>query len=173
MALRTEYPFVLHKGFVDADGAVHRRGTMRLATAHDEIEPLRDPRVTGPDDPLLTVIVLSRVVTELGSLTRITPKEIEGLFAADLAYLQDFYGVVNFGSADEVSELLRAQDARVQAELAASAPGVFSSSTDVDDDFDPVSTNGAAEAAPEPTSDHAGAGARRRSAIEEVTSPER
>lgn len=174
MALRTEYPFVLHKGFVDADGDVHRRGTMRLATARDEIEPLRDPRVTGPDDPLLTIIVLSRVVTELGSLSRITTKEIEGLFAADLAYLQDFYGVVNFGNADEVSDLLRSQEARVQADLAASAPEVFTSGSDDDSDDDPQPSESRSDGASSPMpTDHAGAGGRRRGAIEEVTNPER
>ena len=167
MTLRTDYPFVLHKGFVDSDGTVHRRGVMRLATARDEIEPLRDPRVTGPDDPLLTIIVLSRVITELGSVARVTPKEIEGLFAADLAYLQDFYGVVNFGSEADVAELMRAQEARVQEELAASAPDVFSS----DPDDEPAGA--ADQPGMAPDDGPSGSGARRRAAIEEVVSPER
>jgi hypothetical protein len=80
---------------------------MRLATARDEIEPLRDPRVQGADDPYLTIIVLSRVVTELGSLSAVTPREIENLFAADLAFLQDLYGVVNFGSTADVRAFLK------------------------------------------------------------------
>jgi hypothetical protein len=80
---------------------------MRLATARDEIEPLRDPRVSGPDDPFLTVIVLSRVVTRLGALSQVTPREIENLFAADLAFLQDLYGIINFGTAEELEELRR------------------------------------------------------------------
>jgi hypothetical protein len=86
--LQTEFNFTLPKGFIDSDGALHRTGTMRLATARDEIEPLRDPRVTGPDDPYLTILVLARVVTELGSLTQVTVREVENLFAADLAFLQ-------------------------------------------------------------------------------------
>lgn len=92
--LRTEFAFVLPRGFVDQHGEVHRRGTMRLATARDEILPLRDPRVRG-NEAYLTVILLSRVVTRLGSVDPITPATIEGLFASDLAFLQDLYRRVN------------------------------------------------------------------------------
>jgi len=109
VSLRTEYEFVLPRGYVDRHGEVHRNGTMRLATARDELEPLRDPTVSGPDDPRLTVLVLARVVTRLGSLELVTPHEIEGLFAADLAFLQDFYGVINFGTQEEYEALLQAQ----------------------------------------------------------------
>lgn len=109
MSLRTEYEFTLPRGYVDPGGRVHRHGTMRLATARDELEPLRHPTVTGPDDPRLTVIILSRVVTKLGDLPMITSNEIEGLFAADLAFLQDFYGVINFGTQEEYEALLAAQ----------------------------------------------------------------
>jgi hypothetical protein len=105
--LQTEFEFTLPKGFVDSSGTLHRAGTMRLATARDEIEPLRDQRVSGPDDPFLTVIVLSRVVTRLGTLSQVTPREIENLFAADLAFLQDLYGIINFGTAAELDELRR------------------------------------------------------------------
>jgi hypothetical protein len=105
--LQTEFEFTLPKGYVDSSGTLHRVGTMRLATARDEIEPLRDPRVGGPDDPFLTVIVLSRVITRLGTLSQVTPREIENLFAADLAFLQDLYGIINFGTADELEELRR------------------------------------------------------------------
>ncbi|MGE3619578.1 MAG: hypothetical protein AB7L84_03855 [Acidimicrobiia bacterium] len=122
--LQTEYEFTLPKGYVGHDGTLHRRGTMRLATARDELEPLRDPRIGGPDDPFLTVIVLSRVVTQLGTLRQVTPGDIEGLFAVDLAYLQDFYGVINFGSDEDVEELLAAQRAAsAPAPAPASAPG--------------------------------------------------
>ena len=109
MSLATEYEFVLPRGYVDARGEVHHRGTMRLATARDELEPLRDPTVSGPDDPRLTVLVLARVITRLGSLELVTPHEIEGLFTADLAFLQDFYGVINFGSQEEYEALLADQ----------------------------------------------------------------
>ena len=109
MSLRTEYEFTLPRGYVDRQGAVHRNGVMRLATARDELEPLRDPTISGPDDPRLTILVLARVVTRLGSLELVTPHEIEGLFAADLAFLQDFYGVINFGNQEEYEALLQAQ----------------------------------------------------------------
>ena len=96
MSLQTEFPFTLRKGYVDEQGTLHRTGTMRLATARDEIQPLRDPRVKE-NEAYLTVILLSRVITELGELSQITPKVVEGLFAADLAYLQDVYDTINFG----------------------------------------------------------------------------
>lgn len=95
MSLRTEFPFTLPKGYVDGDGTLHRHGVMRLATARDEIAPLRDSRVQE-NEAYLTVILLSRVITELGGVDQVTPKVIEGLFASDLNYLQDYYQVINF-----------------------------------------------------------------------------
>jgi hypothetical protein len=92
--LRTEYPFILPRGYVDDAGTVHRDGVMRLATARDEILPQRDPRVRE-NDAYLTVILLARVVTRLGSVQGVTTGTIEGLFASDLAFLQDLYRRVN------------------------------------------------------------------------------
>lgn len=92
--LRTEYEFALPMGYVDEEGTLHREGVMRLATAADEILPLKDPRVQK-NPAYLVVILLSRVITRLGSLEAITPKNIEGLFAADLNYLQRLYNDVN------------------------------------------------------------------------------
>src|SRR6266403_4810705 len=91
---QTEYEFTLPLGYQDAQGNCHRDGTMRLATAGDEILPLKDQRVqTNP--AYLVVILLSRVITRLGSLDAINPKVIEGLFASDLAYIQEFYNRIN------------------------------------------------------------------------------
>jgi hypothetical protein len=92
--LQTEFPFALPRGYVDAEGNLHREGVMRLATAYDEIAPMKDPRVQA-NPGYLVIILLSRVITRLGELTHINPKVIEGLFAADLAYLQDFYRRIN------------------------------------------------------------------------------
>ena len=92
--LRTEFEFELPRGYVDGNGTVHRHGVMRLATARDEILPQRDPRVRE-NEAYLTVILLARVVTRLGSITQVTPGTIEGLFASDLAFLQDLYRRVN------------------------------------------------------------------------------
>lgn len=134
--LQTEFDFTLPKGYVDSTGTLHRVGTMRLATARDEIEPLRDPRVSGADDPFLTVIVLSRVVTRLGTLSQVTPREIENLFAADLAFLQDLYGIINFGSPEELDELRRSTApaaAPAPAPVADGADGGFDGG-DPDDD---------------------------------------
>ena len=123
MSLQTRYDFTLPRGYVDDQGVVHRTGTMRLATARDELEPLRDPMIDGADDPRLTVVVLARVVERLGTLELVTTREIEGLFAADLAFLQDFYGVINFGSQEEYEELLAAQrDAGAPVTTSAVAP---------------------------------------------------
>lgn len=93
-SLRTEFAFELPRGYVDAAGTVHREGVMRLATARDEILPLRDPRVQE-NEAYLTVLLLSRVVTRLGSLPEISTDVVEGMFAADLAFLQDLYRRVN------------------------------------------------------------------------------
>lgn len=123
MALKTEFAFTLPRGFLAADGSVHRRGVMRLATARDEIEPLRDPRVQGADDPFLTIIVLSRVITELGTLQAVTPREIENLFAADLAFLQDLYGIVNFGSPTDIAVFLAEAEAAIEPEAVSSRAG--------------------------------------------------
>jgi hypothetical protein len=104
MSLRTEFSFTLPKGYVDAEGRLHREGTMRLATARDELEPQRDPRVRD-NDAFATVIVLARVVTELGSVSRVTTKVIEDLFVSDFAYLQDLYRIVNFQDASILDSL--------------------------------------------------------------------
>lgn len=91
---QTEYEFVLPKGYVDEEGQLHRDGIMRLATAADEILPLKDPRVQS-NPAYLTIIILSRVVTRLGSLEAINPRIIEGLFASDIAFLQSLYERIN------------------------------------------------------------------------------
>jgi hypothetical protein len=94
MTLQTEFEFTLPRGYVDREGNVHKKGTMRLATAADEITPLRDPRVTA-NQAYLAVILLARVITRLGSLPDINTGVIENLFSADFAYLQEFYRRIN------------------------------------------------------------------------------
>jgi hypothetical protein len=91
---RTEVDFTLPLGYLDADGTLHREGTMRLATAADEILPLKDPRVQQ-NAAYLVVILLSRVVTRLEGVSQVTPKVIEGLYSADLAHLQSLYNHMN------------------------------------------------------------------------------
>ena|ERR1700732_4853428 len=92
--IQTEYPFALPVGYQDEQGSLHREGTMRLATAADEILPLNDPRVQK-NQAYLIMILFARVITRLGSISQINPKVIEGLYAADLAYLQEFYNQIN------------------------------------------------------------------------------
>lgn len=99
--LQTEFPFTLPQGYVDEAGDRHREGTMRLATAADEITPLRDPRVKA-NPAYLSVILLSRVVTELGGVEEVTPHTIENLYVADLAHLQSLYERINSRGADAV-----------------------------------------------------------------------
>ena len=89
-----EFEFELPQGYVDAEGNVQRQGVMRLATALDEIEPLSDPRVEA-NEAYLVILLLSRVITRLGSLTAVTPQVVEGVYAADLAYLQELYQRLN------------------------------------------------------------------------------
>jgi hypothetical protein len=100
-SFQTEIEFELPKGYLDESGTLHRRGTMRLATAADEILPLRDPRVQQ-NEAYLAVIVLSRVITRLGSLPDVHTGIIEGLFASDLAYVERLYE--KFNGADDASE---------------------------------------------------------------------
>jgi hypothetical protein len=92
--MKTEFAFTLPRGYLDAAGNVHREGAMRLATARDEIEPLRSPEVRQ-NDAYLTVMLLSRVVTRLGDLPEVTPGVVEGLFAADFDHLQRLYERLN------------------------------------------------------------------------------
>jgi hypothetical protein len=99
--LQTEFPFRLPMGYVDANGTRHRDGVMRMATAHDEIAPLKDPRVQA-NEAYLLIVLLSRVVTTLGDLPQINPKTIEGLYAGDLAYLQDLYRRINASGTDRI-----------------------------------------------------------------------
>jgi hypothetical protein len=94
MAFQTEFEFALPKGYVDENGNLHRKGFMRLATAADEILPMKDPRVQA-NPAYMTVILLSRVITKLGVLEVINTKTIENLFASDMSYLQEFYGRIN------------------------------------------------------------------------------
>ena len=89
-----EYDFELPKGYVDSAGNIHSQGAMRLAMAIDEIEPLRDPRVQA-NEAYLLILLLARVVTRLGTLPAVTPEIIEGIYASDLAYLQDLYQHLN------------------------------------------------------------------------------
>ncbi len=94
MVLQTEYEFTLPKGYVDNDGTMHKNGVMRLASAADEILPMKDPRVQS-NPAYLTVILLSRVVTKLGELRDVNPGIVEKLFVGDLTYLQEFYNTIN------------------------------------------------------------------------------
>jgi hypothetical protein len=93
-ALRTEFDFELPRGYLDGDGTLHRSGTMRLATARDELLPLYDARVQE-NAAFTTVVLLSRVIVSLGSLPAITSNVIENMFASDVAFLQDFYRRIN------------------------------------------------------------------------------
>jgi hypothetical protein len=92
--MRTEFPFTLPRGYLDASGTVHKEGAMRLATARDEIEPLRSAEVRQ-NEAYLTVLLLSRVVTRLGDVTDVTPDVVENLFAADFDHLQRLYERLN------------------------------------------------------------------------------
>lgn len=89
-----EFPFTLPHGVRDGEGVLHREGAMRMSTAYDEIAPLKDPRVqTNPG--YLVVILMSRVITRLGSIQYINPKVIEGMPSGDLVFLQELYRRIN------------------------------------------------------------------------------
>jgi hypothetical protein len=92
--LQTEFEFTLPRGYVDSDGTLHKKGKMRLATAMDEIAPMRDPRVRA-NQAYLVIILLARVITQIGTIDNIDTGIVENFFSADLAYLQDFYRRIN------------------------------------------------------------------------------
>ena len=92
--MQTDYEFTLPKGYRDEAGTVHREGTMRLATARDEIEPLRDPAARR-NEAYLTVLLLSRVITRIGTVTAVEPALVEALYAADFDHLQRLYERIN------------------------------------------------------------------------------
>ncbi|MEO1591043.1 MAG: hypothetical protein AAFU71_07095 [Cyanobacteria bacterium J06632_22] len=92
--IQTTFTFELPTGYIDAAGQVHRQGVMRLARTADEIEPMSDPRVQA-NPAYATVIILARVIQSLGALPTVSPIVIEGLFAGDLNYLQNFYRDIN------------------------------------------------------------------------------
>ena len=94
MAFQTEVEFTLPRGYMDEGGMLHQDGVMRLATAADEILPLKDPRVQS-NPAYLTVIVLSRVITKLGGLPDVNPRIVENLYASDVSFLQSLYQKIN------------------------------------------------------------------------------
>jgi hypothetical protein len=100
--LRTEYPFTLPRGYVDEHGRMHRDGVMRLATARDELSTQADQRVRQ-NPAYLTVLLLERTVTTLGTLAAVDTFVIESLFASDLAFLQDLYRRINADGHTEVA----------------------------------------------------------------------
>ena len=122
--IRTEYPFVLPRGYVDEQGAVHREGVMRLATARDEISTQTDPRVQQ-NPAYLTVLLLSRTVTRLGRVQQPDTLVIENLFASDLAFLQDLYRRINQDGNTEVSVVCPACGNSFAVDVAGDASGEF------------------------------------------------
>lgn len=111
MVFQTEIEFTLPKGYLDGDGVLHKEGTMRLATAADEILPLKDPRVKQ-NPAYLAVIVLSRVINRLGALSDVNTKVVEGLFASDLNYLQALYESLNGDGTAELPDVPQVTERR-------------------------------------------------------------
>ncbi|WP_405760658.1 hypothetical protein OG234_20210 [Streptomyces sp. NBC_01420] len=92
--LQTEFEFELPRGYVDDEGRVHRTGSMRLATARDELRPQIDLRVKE-NPAYLSVVLLSQVITRLGTITDVHAGVVERMYATDVAFLQDFYRRIN------------------------------------------------------------------------------
>ena len=117
MGLQTEFEFTLPRGYVDQNGNLHRHGIMRLATARDEIDPLRDPRVRN-NEAYLVIVLLSRVIVRLGDFAQVSTGMIENLFAADLAYLQAFYRQINEEGTSRIKVQCTNCNAQVEIDLA-------------------------------------------------------
>lgn len=128
-AVQTEFEFTLPRGFVDSDGRLHKTGTMRLATAMDEIEPLRDPRVRN-NQAYLVIILLARVITRLGPLTNIATGDIEKLYTSDLAYLQRLYRQLNERGTSIVTAQCPGCGSEVEVDIASLGGSQATPSTD-------------------------------------------
>lgn len=120
--LVTRFDFTLPRGFVDVDGQVHRDGVMRLATARDEILPLRDPRVRD-NEAYLAIVLLARVVERIGTIQDVSPGVIENLFAGDLEHLQDLYRTLNRNDTSTIVVRCPDCDQEFAVDTAADAPG--------------------------------------------------
>ena len=121
-ALRTEYPFVLPRGYVDEEGRVHREGVMRLATGRDELMPQTDPRVRQ-NSAYLSILLLERTVTSLGTLPSVDTFVVENLFASDLAFLQDLYRRINSEGRTEAAVSCPSCGHDFAVDLAGDGPG--------------------------------------------------
>lgn len=117
IGLQTEFEFTLPRGYVDQDGNLHRKGMMRLATAMDEIIPLQDRRVRD-NQAYLVIVLLSRVITKLGTLPALDTSIIENLFAADLAYLQALYRRINEEGTTQLTVVCPECQTRFEVDLA-------------------------------------------------------
>lgn len=120
--LVTEFDFVLPRGYVDSAGTVHRHGTMRLATARDELVPAHDDRVRE-NSAYLTIVLLSRVITRLGAVTDVHPSMVEDMFASDVAFLQDLYGRINQEGHTHAAVTCPACEHEFTVDVAGDAPG--------------------------------------------------
>lgn len=122
--LVTEFDFELPLGYVDPSGETHKNGVMRLSTARDEIMPLRDPRVRE-NEAYLTVVLLSRVVSKLGSLNEVTPGVVEGLFSPDIAFLQNLYSKINSDGRASKDVTCPNCDTEISVDMTGGSPGEF------------------------------------------------
>lgn len=122
VGLRTEYPFVLPRGYVDDHGEVHREGVMRLATGRDELAPQTDARVRQ-NPAFLTVLLLERTVVRLGALSEVSAYVIENLFASDLAFLQDLYRRINTEGHTEALVTCPECGREIAVDVAGDSPG--------------------------------------------------
>jgi hypothetical protein len=121
-ALRTEFAFTLPRGYLDSSGRLHRDGVMRLATARDEIGPQMDSRVRM-NPAYMTILLLERTVTRLGTLTEVDTYVIENLFASDLAFLQDLYRRINQEGRTEAAVTCPACNHGFTVDISGSSPG--------------------------------------------------
>jgi hypothetical protein len=100
--ISTEFPFTLPIGYGAPDGSLCRQGNMRLATAHDEFQAMRDPRVQA-NPAYLVVVALARVVS-LDKVDVMSTLIIEELFLRDFTFLQKLYNKVNALDEDEADD---------------------------------------------------------------------
>lgn len=93
--LRTEFKFILPKGTgIKVDAGRKVSGIMRLIKVKDLVDIERDGQVQRGTGAYY-VVMLSKCITQLGSLTLINRNTIEKLDPVDFAFLVDFMNEIN------------------------------------------------------------------------------
>lgn len=79
--------YTLPIGLADPKGALQREVTMRAATALDELE-IQAQDAAAINDRFRDLLIFSRVISSIGTITNPTLETLEELYETDFLYLQ-------------------------------------------------------------------------------------